>query len=108
MITRNEARVWATNVEGRFDLVIRPIGSNDSIEKKNLTAVEVCDYLFSGPLVEFMEFDIKGNAVNHEAIHAEAERRGIRIVNERPCPACGNTTRADPSCPVCGVPWTSA
>ena len=108
MNERNKASIRSTNAEGIFDMMIRPIGSETFIEKTGLTAVEVCDYLFAGPLVDFFEFDINGNAVNHAAIHAEAQRRGKTIVEQRPCGACGNTTTVNPSCPECGVPWTNA
>lgn len=108
MSERNKASIRSTKVEGKFDMMIRPTGSEKFIDKVGLTAVEVCDYLFSGPLVDFLEFDINGNAVNHEAIHAEAQRRGKSIVNEGPCPTCRNTTSANPSCPECGVPLPSA
>ena len=108
MSERNRASIWATAVEGRFNLIVLPSGDSKRIDKPDLTAVEVVDYLFSGPLIDFREFDINGKEVNHEAIHAAARGRGKPIVNQRPCETCGNVTRADPSCPECGVPWPSA
>jgi len=105
---RNKATIWSTDVEGIFDMMIQPTGSDTFIDKKGLTAAEVCDCLFAGPLVEFLEFDSKQNAVNHAAIHAEARRRGKPIVSECPCPTCKHSTSANPSCPECGVPWTNA
>lgn len=108
MSERNRATIWATNVEGIFNMMILSNEGHTRIDKPGLTAVEVCDFLFSGPLVDFLEFDVDGKAVNHEAIHAEAHRRGKSIVSQGPCPGCGRTTSADPSCPVCGVPWPSA
>ena len=108
MSERNRATIWATKVEGRFNLTILPSGDGERIDKPGLTAVEVVDHIFSGPLIDFTEFDVDGKPVNHEAIHAEARRRGKSIVGVRPCDTCGNTTETDPSCPECGAPWTNA
>lgn len=108
MSKRNKASIRSTDVDGIFDMMIRPSGSETFIHKDGITAAEVCDYLFSGPLVDFFEFDINGNPVNHEAIHAEAQRRGKTIVARRACDTCGSTTSATPSCPECGAPWTNA
>lgn len=108
MSQRNKASIWATDVEGRFNLFVLPSGDFERIDKLGLTAAEVVDYLLSGPLIDFREFDIHGNEINHEAIHAEARRRGKPVMNRRPCDACGKITSADPSCPECGVPWPSA
>ena len=108
MNERNKATIRATKDEGIFDLMIVSNGGRNRIDKPGLTATEVCDCLFSGPLVDFLEFGLDGKPVNHEAIHAEAKRRGKSIINQGPCPGCGRTTSADPSCAVCGVPWPSA
>jgi len=106
--SRNSASIRATNVEGRFDLTILPSGDGKRIDKPGLTAAEVVRYLSSGPLIDFREFDIDGIEVDHAEIHAEIQRLGKSIGNQRPCETCGNITRADPSCPECGVPWPSA
>ena len=108
MSERNRATIWATKVEGRFNMMILSTGGHERFDKHDLTAVEVVDYLLSGPLIDILEFDVDGKPVNHEAIHAEARRRDKSIGRQRPCGTCGSITMANPSCPECGAPWTSA